>query len=69
MFLSGASHNKNSNVLNLTKNALSFYHHCIVTVPHDSDADFGLELYVDCIFFHLDSCVVIWSFDTVKKGT
>lgn len=76
MFLSSASHHKNSNVLNVTTKCfeasmktfiVSFYHDCIITIPHDSDAHFGLELNVNSIFFHLNPSIVVWNFDTVKK--
>lgn len=30
-----------------------FYHDCIVPIPQDSDANFGLEFDVNCISFHL----------------
>lgn len=43
------------------------YHDCIVTVPHDSDADFRLELDVNSILFHCYTCIVVWYFDTEKK--
>lgn len=43
-----------------------FYHDCIRPVPHDTDANFRVELYVNCTFFHLYSCIVKWHFDTGK---
>ena len=42
----------------------SFYHDCIVSVPHDRDAHFGLEFEVNSISLHLDPCVVVRQLDT-----
>lgn len=42
---------------------LSFYHDCIITIPHDHDADFGLELDVNGILFQLYPCLVVWQID------
>ena len=36
------------------------YHYCIITIPHDSDANFRVKLGVKCISFQLNSCFVVW---------
>lgn len=46
---------------------MSFYHDRIITVPHDNNADFGLELEVNSIFFHLYPCVVVRHLDTKRQ--
>lgn len=48
---------------------LGFYHDCIIPVPHDSDADFGFELHVNSVSFHLYSCIIVWKFDPGKEKT
>lgn len=46
---------------------VSFYHDCVITIPHDDKTDFRLEFQVNHVSFHLYPCIVVWQFDTREK--